>query len=310
MSDIFHEVEQDLRREQLRRLWDRYGLLLIAAAVLIVALTAGWRGYVAWQASTARDGGDRFFAALGPATGSEPAVVSEAMKSFAADAPAGYRLLARFRAASELARSGDPAAAVKEFDAIAADAAVPSLYRELADVRAAYLLVDVGDRAGAESRAAPIAAGRGPWRQAAREALGLAAYGAGDQAAARQQFQSIIDDQSGSAEFANRARMMLALMRAEAPPADAAAAPGSGGGQGAAAADGPVAPAATEAPEGEAQPFELPFTADPAPAPTAPTAPAPAEAAPRATAPGEAAPVVPAAPESAAPATAPKEAAP
>ena len=40
MADIFHEVDEEVRREQLKRLWDRYSIYLIALAVLIVASIA------------------------------------------------------------------------------------------------------------------------------------------------------------------------------------------------------------------------------------------------------------------------------
>ena len=36
VSDIFHEVDEEVRREQLKKLWDRYGIYLIALAVLVV----------------------------------------------------------------------------------------------------------------------------------------------------------------------------------------------------------------------------------------------------------------------------------
>jgi hypothetical protein len=42
MSDIFREVDEDLRREQVRKLWDRFAPYVIGLAVLIVAATAGY----------------------------------------------------------------------------------------------------------------------------------------------------------------------------------------------------------------------------------------------------------------------------
>ena len=41
MSDIFSEVDEELRREQLRKLWEGYGVYLIAACVLLVAAVGG-----------------------------------------------------------------------------------------------------------------------------------------------------------------------------------------------------------------------------------------------------------------------------
>lgn len=46
MSDIFTEVDEDLRRDRALRLWKQYGNYLIGAAVVVAAATAG---YVAWQ---------------------------------------------------------------------------------------------------------------------------------------------------------------------------------------------------------------------------------------------------------------------
>ena len=40
MSDIFHEVDEEVRREQLKKLWQKYGWLVIAACVLVVLAAA------------------------------------------------------------------------------------------------------------------------------------------------------------------------------------------------------------------------------------------------------------------------------
>ena len=46
MSDtqFIREIDEELRRERLMKLWERYGAYAVGAAVLIVAATAGWRG--------------------------------------------------------------------------------------------------------------------------------------------------------------------------------------------------------------------------------------------------------------------------
>ena len=51
MSDIFAEVDADLRRDRWQALWDRYGLLVICGAVGIVLLVAIVVGYRAFQQS-------------------------------------------------------------------------------------------------------------------------------------------------------------------------------------------------------------------------------------------------------------------
>ena len=47
MSDIFQEVDEEVRRERLEQLWKRYGIYIIAAVLLVLACVGGWRGSVA-----------------------------------------------------------------------------------------------------------------------------------------------------------------------------------------------------------------------------------------------------------------------
>ena len=49
MADIFQEVDEEVRREQLKKLWDRYGLLVVILAILIVAGVGAWRFYQYWE---------------------------------------------------------------------------------------------------------------------------------------------------------------------------------------------------------------------------------------------------------------------
>ena len=46
MPDIFDEVSEDLRAERTKQLLQKYGGVLVAAAIAVIAGTAGWQG---WQ---------------------------------------------------------------------------------------------------------------------------------------------------------------------------------------------------------------------------------------------------------------------
>ena len=64
MSELFDEVDEEVRREQLKKLWDQYSIYIIAAAVLIVAAVGGWRGYEYLEAQKAAEAGAAFDAAV------------------------------------------------------------------------------------------------------------------------------------------------------------------------------------------------------------------------------------------------------
>ena len=107
MSDIFQEVDEEVRREKLQQLWERHGNLIVAFALLVVLAVGGWRGYEYWEGQKAAESGAAFEAAVALAEGGKQAEAQAAFAKIAKDGSSGYRILARFREAAELAKT-DP----------------------------------------------------------------------------------------------------------------------------------------------------------------------------------------------------------
>jgi len=225
MSDIFREVDEDLRHEQYKRLWDRFGTYVIGLAILIVVATAGWRLWEYWQQRAAQETGDRFMAALTLAAEGKHEDAIKALDAVAADGSGEYPVLARFRVAGEKAAAGDKQGAVAGYDAIVSTPGVPALVRDMARLRAALLLVETAPVADLEARIGALAAVGNPWRHGAREILGLAAWRAGDLETARKYYDEIAADQEKPADLQSRAQFMLALIKARLGDAPAAAKP-------------------------------------------------------------------------------------
>ncbi len=131
MTDVFREVDEEVRREQLKKLWDRYGSYAVAAAVLVVLAVAGWRGYGWWEAKQAAEAGTAFETASNLAEDGKHSEAEAAFAKLASNATASYRHLARVREAAELAHT-DAKAAIAAYDKIAADRAVGPVLQELA----------------------------------------------------------------------------------------------------------------------------------------------------------------------------------
>jgi hypothetical protein len=210
VSDIFREVDEEVRREQLKKLWDRYGNYVVVAAVLLVAAVAAWRAYMWWEARKAAETGAAFEAATAPAEAGKRSEAEAAFAKIAADGTAGYRHLARMREAAELAQS-DAKAAITAYDQIAADRAVGPVLQDLAALRAAALLIDTGALEEAQRRLEPLAANDRTFRHTAREFLVLAAWRAGDTAAAKRWFDLIMTDAQTPAATRSRVEMLMAL---------------------------------------------------------------------------------------------------
>lgn len=225
MTDIFHEIEEDLRRDRLRRVWDRFGVFFIAAAVLVVAAAGGWSGYKYWRHEQAVAASAAYESAVALFEAGKLPEAEAAFGDIARTGPAGYRTLALFRAAGAAA-ARDKAAGIAAFDALATDNRLPALARDLALVRAALLLVDTAGLPEVKQRIGGIATGTSPLRHSAREALALAELKAGDLAAANKTATDITSDSETPPGVRSRAELVRRLTAGAATPAPQAT-PGS-----------------------------------------------------------------------------------
>ena len=211
MSELFDEVDEDVRRDQLKKLWDQYSIYIIAAALLIVAAVAGWRGYQYLEAKKAAEAGVAFDKAVELSEQNKHAEAEAAFNNLAATAPSGYRMLSRMHAAAELA-SRDPQAAAKLYDDISADRSIGASEQELARIRAAGLLVDTASYPNMLQRLEPAAAPGATFRHSARELLALSAWRANDTVAARRWLDLIANDADTPQGLRSRAEALQALL--------------------------------------------------------------------------------------------------
>mgnify|MGYP002623724240 CR=1 FL=1 len=211
VPDIFDEVEEDLRAERMKRLLTRYGGLLAGLLLLVVIGVAGLQGWRWWQGRAAAQAAIAYLAAGRDAAqpGADLKAVAERYAGIAADAPAGYRALARLRAAALLAESGDRTGALAQWEEIARDGSIDLLYRDLATLMWGLHSLDSGDPAAIEARLAPLAEGNGPWRASAQEIRALAAIRRGETETARRNLAALAADPAAPQGVRERAGRLL-----------------------------------------------------------------------------------------------------
>jgi len=211
VSELFDEVDEEVRRDQLKKLWDQYSLYIVAAALLVIAAVGGWRGYEYVEAKKAAEAGDAFNKAVELSEQNKHTEAEAAFTDIAARAPSGYRMLARFRAAAEAANR-DPKAAAKMFDDIAADRSVGTEQQALARIRAAGLVLDTANYSEMLQRLQGDTAPEATFRHAARELLALSAFRTNDASAARQWLDMISLDGETPPSLRSRAEALQALL--------------------------------------------------------------------------------------------------
>jgi hypothetical protein len=216
MSDdhFVREVDEEIRSDQFKSLWDRYGIVLISTAVAIVLATAAWRGYEYWTKSQASKSGDAFLAATQLAAKGDSDAALAALADLEKTGFGSYPVLARMRTATVEAAKGNMTKAVELFDAVSNDTGVDAAIRDMARLRAGLLMVDSGKYQDVAARVEVLSSEVNPLRHSAREALGLAAWKEAKAAEAEGFFKQIADDTTAPANLVQRANLMLDVIKA------------------------------------------------------------------------------------------------
>jgi hypothetical protein len=215
MSDdsFIREVNEELRQDQAKALWDRYGPAAIVLAVCVVLATGAFVGYNYWMETRANRSGDEFSQALKLANDGKSDEALNALETLEAEGHGAYPVLARLRSATVLAGKGDFSGAVAAFDAVSNDDSIPVAIRDMARLRAALVLVDHGTYADVSSRVEVLNADSNPLRHSARELLGLAAWKEGKSADAMKVFEHISVDPAAPRNVRERANLLTELIR-------------------------------------------------------------------------------------------------
>lgn len=217
-DNIFREVEEDLRREQMIRLWDKYGIYVLVLMAVIIAGVGGYNAYRWYENKLASDNGAAYYHATQLVGEHKYAEAVSALDKLAKDAPAGYRTLAKLELAALHLKEGRKADALAVYDQIAGDSGAEGILRDFARVQGAALRVDEADASEIAKRLDKLDADDNPWRYSARELLALSAYRSGNTAESEKLLTRILSDPFAPAEMRTRAESMLALIvKAPAP---------------------------------------------------------------------------------------------
>lgn len=186
MTDLFEEVEENLRRDQLQTLWKKYGGLAIAGVAALVLGVGGFTLYRQWHDSASKDAAEDF-SELQQLAATDPAAAAPKLEAFAKSAHGGYKSLAEMERAAALQSQGDLPGAVKAFEQ-AASLTNEQVVKQSAILRAAYIAAETENLAAIEARVKPLIDGGGAFGYLARELIGVEAYEAGQLDRARTEF--------------------------------------------------------------------------------------------------------------------------
>ncbi len=211
-GDIFREIEEELKREQFANHWEKYGTLVLGAALAIVLSVAGYKYWKHQQVEAAQTYGSRFMDALDLSSAGKKGLAELSFSQIAQEGPRGYAMLSNMREAALKASSGKLDEARQQYDKLAKNSSVDPVFKDFSRIQAAMLRVDKADEAEMKTRLEGLANGTGSWRHSARELLGLSAFKAGNMEGAENHYNKVMGDRSAPVGIKQRAEMMLSMI--------------------------------------------------------------------------------------------------
>ncbi len=212
MSDIFREVEEEVRRDKMVELAQKYGTHILAGAILVVGVVGGYSLWN-WSVESQRAAeSDKYSAAVELVENEETDNALASFEALANDAGGGYRVLALFRRAGTLAETGNREKAVEIYDQIVAEGVAGDELRDLARVKAALTLLDLANLSEIRQRMSSLVDSQSAFRFSAREAIALSAFADGSLEEARSEFQLLAFDPLTPVNLRSRAQEMLIIL--------------------------------------------------------------------------------------------------
>ena len=202
------EVNEELRRQQLKSIWDRFGVYIIGFAVLIILSVGGneiinhLNNRVSQRESIAFDNALNLIEA-----GNDSDGLNQLIKL--TEGKTGYKGLAFFRLSSESFANGNYQEALDYLKKASLDKTLTKNLQVFAKIKAGLILVDHGNLSEVDILLKGVMENGGPFSFHAKEILALALIKNGRDLEAQEIFEEIVNDASAPPVLARRAEIFL-----------------------------------------------------------------------------------------------------
>jgi len=217
LSDIFREVDEEVRQDRAKDVWKKYGTYIIAVAALVVISVSGFKAWQYYNQQQAEIAGVTYLENMVLVDDGEDAKALEAFRAMSQKGSTGFFLLSKFQEAGLLAKAGKDGEAIAVYDELADTSSLDASLRNLARFRAALLLSNTASFKEVDERIGDLATTGNPWRQSAQEILAITAFRTGDLIKAEEIFVVLSTDPETPNDMRTRATAMLSIITPQLP---------------------------------------------------------------------------------------------
>lgn len=209
---FLREIDEEVRRERLLKLWDKYGVYALSAVAAIVLAVFGWKWYESERLSAAARAGAQFAEVTKLISEGKNQQAIEGFEQIATEGPSGYAQLAQLRLAATARKAGKTEEALRLYEALASNGSADSLLRGFAKLQIATLKVDTASWTEMQNQLTDLVKDDSSWKYSARELMGLAAFKAGKLNEARKVFTELLASTDTPATIRQRAQVAMTLV--------------------------------------------------------------------------------------------------
>ena len=204
MSDIFQEIDEDLRQDKVARLWKAYGKYLVSLAIFIILAIAGYR-FIEHINEENREQASELYELASEAgrTGDKKAAI-ELFSDERFNETIGYAIISKLKKATLAKSNNDPEGMAIVLKQIVTNEEIPSYLRNLARLK---LIASGSDNYISQLDA--LIEGDGPWKFLALELKGGMELEVGNLKEARSIFEELTIEANTPNNMRRRASEIL-----------------------------------------------------------------------------------------------------
>lgn len=202
------EVNEEIRNQQLKSIWNRFGLYIIAIALFIIFAVGSYEVNNYWNSKVSENESNLFDSAiLMIEEGNEEGGYNKLIEL--SEGKTGYKGLALFRLSSESYNKDNFIQAIEFLKRASEDSSLTKKLREFAKLKAGLILVDHGSVDDVKNLLNDITVKNGPFAFHAKEIIALSLLNNNMDLEAKLIFEDIASDVAAPPVLARRAEIFL-----------------------------------------------------------------------------------------------------
>lgn len=214
-DNVFREVDEELRRERMAKLWDKYGTLVVGAAIALILVMAGSIWWQNQQVSKRQAAGDQFIQALRDVGKNENDKADEKFKALIENSPSGYEVMSRLHLAANLAAKGQTGEAEILYKKVTLNPSADKILRDYAKLTLAILQLDGATYDETLKSLGDFTKPGAIWQSTANEVVALAAFKESKFDIAKSHFTDIMTNSKTPSALKRRAQIMIDVIASQ-----------------------------------------------------------------------------------------------